>query len=171
MPAQLSEVVPQNPAPFQIQVQEPVGAPRQTVTNARTRSRVPQRRRPRPQGAKTEERKRPSGQKEEPVATLERYSHKNEDGSFTFGYVGADGSFREETRGADCITRGKYGYIDPDGVKREYIYTSGLFCEEGEDNEDALQSLDYDNNVEDPINPNERFRQTQGEQLSPDNIQ
>jgi len=169
-PAQLSEVVPQNPAPFQIQVQEPVGAPRRTAPNSRTRGRggVPARRRPRP--GQEEEKRRPNGPKEEPVATLERYSHKNEDGSFTFGYVGADGSFREETRGADCITRGKYGYIDPDGVKREYTYTSGLPCEEGEETEDALQSLDYDNNVEDPINPNERFRQTQEQQLAPEQI-
>ena len=103
------------------------------------------------------------------MATLERYSHKNDDGSFTFGYVGADGSFREETRGADCITRGKYGYIDPDGVKREYTYTSGLPCEIGADNEDDLQNLEGNNNVEDTVDPKERFRQTQNEQL--DNTQ
>ena len=60
-----------------------------------------------------------------PVGTSERYSHQNEDGSFTFGYIAEDGSFREETRGTDCITRGKYGYIDPDGKRREFTYTSG----------------------------------------------
>ena len=110
-------------------------------------------------------RRRPAAQREDPVATLERYSHKNDDGSFTFGYVGADGSFREETRGADCITRGKYGYIDPDGVKREYTYTSGLPCEVGEDGEGDLQNLDVENSVEDTISARERFRQTQNEQL------
>jgi len=170
VPAKPSEVVPQNPAPFQIQVQEPAGAPRQTASTTRIRGRVPQRRRPRPQGGKSEERKRPTGPRKEAVETLERYSHSNEDGSFTFGYVGADGAFREETRGADCITRGKYGYIDPDGVKREYTYTSGLPCDNEEEDENDLQSLDYNNNVEDPINPNERFRQTQEQQLSPEQI-
>ena len=53
----------------------------------------------------------------------------NSDGSFTFGYVSEDGSFREETRGLDCITRGKYGYIDPDGKRREFTYVSGLPCD------------------------------------------
>ena len=107
-------------------------------------------------------RRRPANQRDEPVATLERYSHKNDDGSFTFGYVGADGSFREETRGADCITRGKYGYIDPDGVKREYSYTSGLTCDVDDENND-LDNLE--NNVVDTVDPKERFRQTQNEQL------
>lgn len=106
-------------------------------------------------------------QRDEPTATLERYSHNNDDGSFTFGYVGADGSFREETRGVDCITRGKYGYIDPDGVKREYTYTSGLPCEIGEDNENEL---DGEPIIEDTIAPGDRFRQTQNEQLSEDQI-
>jgi len=139
----------------------------------RQRGGVPNRRRPRPEGQEPGRgegpRRRPNNdrEREEPIETLERYSHKNEDGSFTFGYVGADGSFREETRGADCITRGKYGYIDPDGVKREYTYTSGLPCNTGDDSD--LQNLDGDN-VEDPINPRERFRQTQNEQLTDDQI-
>ena len=68
-------------------------------------------------------------------------------------------SNREETRGADCITRGKYGYIDPEGVKREYTYTSGLHCEVGEDDL-------YLQDIEDPVDPRERFRQTQNEQLT-----
>lgn len=127
------------------------------------------RRRPRPQGGEAGDERR-GGPREEPVATLERYSHKNEDGSFTFGYVAADGSFREETRGTDCITRGKYGYIDPEGVKREYSYTSGLACEEGEGNEDDLQNLDGDRVREDTVDPKERFRQTVSEQLTDDQI-
>merc|ERR1719431_97839 len=148
------------------------------LQRVRQRGGVPNRRRPRPEGQEPRRgeqgpRRRPSGDRdrevEEPVATLERYSHKNEDGSFTFGYVGADGSFREETRGADCITRGKYGYIDPEGVKREYTYTSGLPCDVGEDDLD-LQNIDGDINIEDPVDPRERFRQTQNEQLTDDQI-
>ena len=104
----------------------------------------------------------------EPVGTLERYSSKNEDGSFTFGYISADGSFKEETRGADCITRGKYGYIDPEGVKREYSYTAGLPCEIGAEGENSLQS--EDGSVVDTVDPTERFRQTSSVQLSEDEI-
>ena len=82
------------------------------------------------------------------VGTVERYSHTNEDGSFTFGYIAEDGSFREETRGVDCITRGKYGYIDPDGKKREFTYVSGLPCDITDEDVD----LDDDNlQREDPL--------------------
>lgn len=45
----------------------------------------------------------------ETVQTIRNYSKVNDDGSFTFGYEAADGSFKEETRGTDCVVRGKYG--------------------------------------------------------------
>lgn len=60
----------------------------------------------------------------------------NDDGSFTFGYEAADGSFKEETRGTDCVVRGKYGYVDPDGNKREFTYVSGNPCDPNKPNED-----------------------------------
>ncbi|KAJ8962183.1 hypothetical protein NQ318_018144 [Aromia moschata] len=34
-----------------------------------------------------------------PVQTIRNYNKVNDDGSFTFGYESADGSFKEETRG------------------------------------------------------------------------
>lgn len=37
-----------------------------------------------------------------PVQTIRNYNKVNDDGSFTFGYEAADGSFKEETRGR-CI--------------------------------------------------------------------
>lgn len=37
--------------------------------------------------------------------------------------------------GADCIISGKYGYVDPDGVKREYTYETGNKCDEPEEEE------------------------------------
>lgn len=64
-----------------------------------------------------------------PVQTIRNYNKLNDDGSFTFGYESADGSFKEETRGTDCVVRGKYGYIDPDGNKREFTYVSGNPCD------------------------------------------
>merc|ERR1719245_1787326 len=159
---EIEEIPTQRP----VQVEDRAQAVRQQRPRTRANAGVP-RRRPRPQGDR-EERRRPAGPREEPIATLERYSHKNEDGSFTFGYVGEDGSFREETRGVDCITRGKYGYIDPEGVKREYTYTSGLPCTG--DNEDDLQNIEGQNNIEDTVDPKERFRQTVQEQLTDEQI-
>lgn len=37
-----------------------------------------------------------------PVQTIRNYNKVNDDGSFTFGYEAADGSFKEETRGKCC---------------------------------------------------------------------
>jgi hypothetical protein len=71
------------------------------------------------------------------VGTTRNYSHINEDGSFTFGYEGEDGSFKEETRGTDCVVRGKYGYVDPDGVRREFTYVSGNPCDPNNPNPEA----------------------------------
>lgn len=53
----------------------------------------------------------------------------NEDGSTSWGYTNEDGTFKEETIGVDCVVRGKYGYVDPEGVKREYEYQSGNPCD------------------------------------------
>ncbi len=113
----------------------------------------------------------PTEAREPTVNTVERYSHTNDDGSFTFGYIAEDGSFREETRGVDCITRGKYGYIDPDGKKREFTYVSGLPCDPDAPEDDGL--FDSEENElagEDPINPGDRFRTSAPVQLNPEEI-
>ncbi|KRT81385.1 Insect cuticle protein, partial [Oryctes borbonicus] len=65
-----------------------------------------------------------------PVQILRKYRTDNEDGSITWGFENDDGTFKEETIGIDCITRGKYGYTDPDGVRREYTYETGGRCED-----------------------------------------
>ena len=77
------------------------------------------------------------------VETVRRYSFESDDGSFTWGYENADGSFKEETRGADCVVRGKYGYVDPEGVKREFTYEQGNPC-----NRDAEQESESDEESE-----------------------
>lgn len=41
--------------------------------------------------------------KSPPVQTIRNYNKVNDDGSFTFGYEAADGSFKEETRGKSSI--------------------------------------------------------------------
>lgn len=58
--------------------------------------------------------KEPEKEKAPPVQTIRNYNKVNDDGSFTFGYEAADGSFKEETRGTDCVVRGRYGYVDPE---------------------------------------------------------
>uniref|UniRef100_A0A336LU31 CSON000740 protein n=1 Tax=Culicoides sonorensis TaxID=179676 RepID=A0A336LU31_CULSO len=84
-----------------------------------------------------------------PVQTIRNYNKVNDDGSFTFGYEAADGSFKEETRGTDCVVRGKYGYIDPDGNKREFTYVSGNPCDpnnpEGNDEDEASEEESNEN--------------------------
>merc|ERR1712061_211357 len=63
------------------------------------------------------------------ISVLDRYTVQNDDGSITWGYQTEDGSFKEETIGVDCVTRGRYGYIDPLGNVREFTYKSGIPCE------------------------------------------
>jgi len=63
------------------------------------------------------------------VRVLDRYSHRNADGSLTWGYENADGSFKEETIGTNCVTLGRYGYLDADGKDREFTYQTGVPCD------------------------------------------
>ncbi|XP_028127896.2 transcription factor SPT20 homolog isoform X2 [Diabrotica virgifera virgifera] len=80
-----------------------------------------------------------------PVQTIRNYNKVNDDGSFTFGYEAADGSFKEETRGTDCVVRGKYGYVDPDGNKREFTYVSGNPCDPNAPKEEEEAENEADN--------------------------
>jgi len=63
------------------------------------------------------------------VRVLNRYSHKNNDGGLTWGYENTDGSFKEETIGVDCVTLGRYGYVEADGQVREFTYQTGVPCD------------------------------------------
>ncbi|KAH8414144.1 hypothetical protein KR222_009202, partial [Zaprionus bogoriensis] len=89
--------------------------------------------------------------RQRPVAqTIRKWRDENEDGSITWGYENDDGSFKEEIIGTDCITKGTYGYIDPDGNKREYNYETGIKCDpNARDNEEELQEngfINYEEN-------------------------
>ena len=48
-----------------------------------------------------------SNRRKDRIAVVDRYTIQNDDGSFTWGYQSADGSFKEETIGNDCVTRGR----------------------------------------------------------------
>lgn len=98
--------------------------------------------RPAPQQIFTPRENQPEGGRREkkPVAQiLRKYQEENEDGSITWGYENDDGSFKEENIGIDCITRGKYGYVDPDGMRREYSYETGHACDPVEEEPQAAQ--------------------------------
>merc|ERR1711990_771974 len=57
-----------------------------------------------------------------PVPILRYVDNQNIDGSYTYGYEAADGTYKLETRYQDGRVKGKYGYIDPDGNLREASY-------------------------------------------------
>merc|ERR1712025_824746 len=49
-----------------------------------------------------------------PVPILRYVDTQNIDGSYTYGYEAADGTYKLETRYTDGRVKGKYGYIDPE---------------------------------------------------------
>merc|ERR1712147_622691 len=57
-----------------------------------------------------------------PVPILRYVDNQNIDGSYTYGYEAADGTYKLETRFVDGRVKGKYGYFDPEGVLREASY-------------------------------------------------
>ncbi|XP_041984330.1 protein PRRC2A-like [Aricia agestis] len=97
--------------------------------------------------------------KQPPVQTIRNYNKVNDDGSFTFGYEAADGSFKEETRGTDCVVRGKYGYVDPDGNKREFTYVSGNPCDPNKPDDEEQEPGAPDSSERDDPEPNYPVRQ------------
>merc|ERR1712003_350589 len=57
-----------------------------------------------------------------PVPIFRYVDNQNIDGSYTYGYEAADGTYKLETRYQDGRVKGKYGYVDPDGNLREASY-------------------------------------------------
>lgn len=98
-----------------------------------------------------------------PIPILKQINRHNEDGSYTYGYEGADGSFKIETKLATGEVKGKYGYVDEAGKVKvvEYGANKYGFQPSGEGitvppptlvdettNKDAL--LDYEENIPAP---------------------
>ncbi|RVE50576.1 hypothetical protein evm_004803 [Chilo suppressalis] len=106
------------------------------------------------QPSRTKQAQIQEGPKQPPVQTIRNYNKVNDDGSFTFGYEAADGSFKEETRGTDCVVRGKYGYVDPDGNKREFTYVSGNPCDPNKPDEEEQDVAGPDSAERDDPEPN-----------------
>lgn len=57
-----------------------------------------------------------------PVPILKQINRHNEDGSYSYGYEAADGSFKIETKAANGEVKGKYGYVDDSGKQIEIEY-------------------------------------------------
>merc|ERR1712071_161559 len=59
------------------------------------------------------------------VAILKQINQLNDDGSYTYGYEAADGSFRVENRDVDGTVKGKFGYVDEFGEVKVVEYAAG----------------------------------------------
>lgn len=134
---------PPPPPPIQYRpTQKPTKAPRKQIIDDIT---FQQPIKPPPKPVKPSQAYEIRGKK--PVAQIiRRYRHDNADGSITWGFENDDGSYKEETIGVDCITSGKYGYIDPDGIRREYTYEMGIKCDEQDREEEEDGFVDYQEN-------------------------
>uniref|UniRef100_A0A1L8DJ58 Putative tyrosine-protein phosphatase non-receptor type 23 n=2 Tax=Nyssomyia neivai TaxID=330878 RepID=A0A1L8DJ58_9DIPT len=62
-----------------------------------------------------------------PVPILKQINRHNEDGSYTYGYEGADGSFKIETKSPTGEVKGKYGYVDETGKVRVVEYGANKY--------------------------------------------
>ncbi|KAI5630827.1 insect cuticle protein domain-containing protein [Phthorimaea operculella] len=62
-----------------------------------------------------------------PVAILKQINRHNEDGSYTYGYEAADGSFKIETKSPTGEVKGKYGYKDDTGKVRTVEYGANKY--------------------------------------------
>lgn len=57
-----------------------------------------------------------------PVPILKQINRHNEDGSYSYGYEAADGSYKIESKHPNGEVFGKYGFIDDTGSVREVEY-------------------------------------------------
>ncbi|XP_046424785.1 uncharacterized protein LOC124182042 [Neodiprion fabricii] len=57
-----------------------------------------------------------------PVPILKQIDRHNEDGSYSYGYEAADGSFKIESKYPTGEVYGKYGFVDDTGKVREVEY-------------------------------------------------
>lgn len=62
-----------------------------------------------------------------PVPILKQINRHNENGSYTYGFESADGSFKIETKLATGEVIGKYGYVDDKGKLRVVEYGANKY--------------------------------------------
>ncbi|XP_049845868.1 uncharacterized protein LOC126298553 [Schistocerca gregaria] len=143
-----------NPAPTQPPLADfpqpsrgPVRQPTRTSPEPQQRSPPPSRQVPLPPPVQARPQQQYQRTKKPVAQVIRRYREDNPDGSITWGFENDDGTFKEETIGVDCVVKGKYGYIDPDGVRREYTYNSGIPCDKNRQSENSGEGfIDYQSN-------------------------
>jgi len=74
-----------------------------------------------------------------PVPILKFIDQHNNDGSYTYGYQSADGTYKIETRLANGEVSGKYGYYDEHGSFKETSYGAGT----GEGFKPVVDGVEY----------------------------
>lgn len=82
---------------------------------------------PRSYSSAPAQRQEPEKPKTTPVAILKQINRHNEDGSYTYGFEGADGSFKIETKLPTGEVRGKYGFTDDTGKVRVVEYGANQY--------------------------------------------
>uniref|UniRef100_A0A182PAB2 Uncharacterized protein n=1 Tax=Anopheles epiroticus TaxID=199890 RepID=A0A182PAB2_9DIPT len=145
------------PAPQQIARPAPIAAPQQSFRQPQQQQHFhDEERRPTSQARPhSQQEQQDQDRKRKPVAQiLRKWREEHEDGSITWGFENDDGSFKEETIGIDCVTRGRYGYVDPDGEKREYTYETGIQCDPNQRDEDDEDNLEVDYQENKAVLPN-----------------
>ncbi|XP_057663008.1 uncharacterized protein LOC130898005 [Diorhabda carinulata] len=92
-----------------------------------------------------------------PVPILKQIDKHNEDGSYSYGYEAADGTFKIETKYPNGEVYGKYGYIDDAGALREVEYGASRrgFEPAGNEIQVAPPTLNSDRNAIRPLGPEE----------------
>ncbi|CAA9994698.1 unnamed protein product [Nesidiocoris tenuis] len=63
-----------------------------------------------------------------PVPILKQINRHNDDGSYSYGYEAADGSFKIETKTPNGEVFGKYGYVDDTGKVRTTWTSFTILC-------------------------------------------
>ncbi|XP_053679471.1 uncharacterized protein LOC128730450 [Anopheles nili] len=146
------------PAPQQIARPAPIAAPQQSFRQQQhfqDEDRRPAVHQQQQQQPARQHQQQEQDRKRKPVAQiLRKWREEHEDGSITWGFENDDGSFKEETIGIDCVTRGRYGYVDPDGEKREYTYETGIQCDPNQRDEDDEDNLEVDYQENKAVLPN-----------------
>ncbi|GJQ85214.1 hypothetical protein Trydic_g12501 [Trypoxylus dichotomus] len=92
-----------------------------------------------------------------PVPILKQINRHNEDGSYSYGYEAADGTFKIESKYPNGEVYGKYGYLDDTGKLREIEYGATRRGFEPAGNEINVAPPTLNNNYEQlkPLAPNE----------------
>ncbi|XP_019761732.1 DNA-directed RNA polymerase II subunit rpb1 [Dendroctonus ponderosae] len=92
-----------------------------------------------------------------PVPILKQIDRHNDDGSYSYGYENADGTYKIETKYPTGEVYGKYGYIDDTGKLREVEYGASQrgFEPAGTDVTVAPPTLTQNAEAQRPLGPNE----------------